>query len=186
MDRQKFLSGRWVLFVMLASVVLWAIMVFGTLAHVRQLAGGIDPFDVRPFGYSTGQARALLDALGEAGRDFYANVQLRIDLVYPATYALSRGLLLWWVTVPGRLWAAPLPVSLRIFLLFPSLASAGFDYAENVQIARMLAVGPTIDSAVIETASRMTMIKSIATSLNEALVIGLAVVAAMRWRSRPK
>ena len=56
MDRQ-FPSGRWVLAILLVSIVLWAAMVFGTLAHLRRLAGGLDPFDVRPFGYSTGQAR---------------------------------------------------------------------------------------------------------------------------------
>src|ERR1700674_2988609 len=103
MIRPAAISGRCVLVILTASIALWAVMVFGTLAHLRQLAGGIDPFDVRPLGYSTAQARALLDALGEAGRDFYANVQLRIDAIYPATYALSRALLLWWVTALGRL-----------------------------------------------------------------------------------
>jgi hypothetical protein len=89
MDRQ-FPSGRWVLAIMLLSIALWAIMVFGTLAHLRRLAGGFDPFDVRPFGYSAGEARLLLDVLGDTGRDFYARVQLRLDVLYPAIYALGE------------------------------------------------------------------------------------------------
>ena len=184
MIRPTAISGRWVLFIMLASIALWAVMVFGTLAHLRQLAGGIDPFDVRPLGYGTAQARALLDALGDAGRDFYARVQLRVDTIYPASYALSRALVLWWVTEPGRLRAAPIPIMLRVLLLCPSLAAAGFDYAENVFIGRMLAAGPAIDSAVIESASQMTQVKSLISSLNEMLVIFLAVLAALRWRRR--
>jgi hypothetical protein len=186
MIRPAAISGRWVLVILTASIALWAVMIFGTLAHLRQLAGGIDPFDVRPFGYSTAQARALLDALGDAGRDFYANVQLRIDMIYPATYALSRALVLWWVTAPGRLRAAPIPMILRVLLLCPALAAAGFGYAENVLIGRMLAVGPTIDSAVIESASQMTLAKSLLSSLNETLVIVLAVLAAVRWRRWPQ
>jgi hypothetical protein len=43
----RFPSGRPVVAVLLASVALWAVMVFGTLAHLRALAGGLDPFDVR-------------------------------------------------------------------------------------------------------------------------------------------
>lgn len=185
MIRPSAISGRWVLAILTASIALWAAMVFGTLAHLRQMAGGIDPFDVRPLGYGTAQARALLDALGEPGREFYANVQLRIDAIYPATYALSRALLLWWVTAPGRLRVAPIPTTLRLLLLCPSFAAAGFDYAENALIARMLAVGPTIDSAVIESASQMTLVKSLISSLNEMLVIVLALLAALRWRRQP-
>ena len=183
MDRQ-FPSGRWVLAILLVSIVLWAAMVFGTLAHLRRLAGGLDPFDVRPFGYSTGQARLLLDALGDAGREFYARVQLRLDAVYPAIYALSRGLMLWWLTVPGRLRTAPIVLQLRIILAGMPAAAAAFDYAENIQIARMLATGSGVETAVIEAASRMTVLKSLFSSASETCVIVLAVIAGLRWRRR--
>ena len=182
MDQAPVISGRLVLGILTLSIVLWAVMVFGTLAHLRQLTGGLDPFDVRPFGYGVGQARVLLDALGDAGRDFYTRVQLRLDAVYPATYALSRGLLLWWLTERGRLRAEGVVLPLRVMLLILPLAAAGFDYAENVQIGRMLAAGPTIDSAVIEAASRMTLLKSLFSSATETCVVVLAVVAGLRWR----
>ncbi len=178
------ITGRWVLAIMLLSIALWAVMVFGTLAHLRRLAGGLDPFDVRPFGYSVGDARVLLDALGEAGRDFYARVQLRLDAIYPASYALARGMLLWWLTAQGRLRAAPIALPLRVMLLILPAATAAFDYAENIQIGRMLAAGPGVESGVIEAASRMTMFKSLASSVTETCVIVLAVIAGLRWQRR--
>jgi hypothetical protein len=183
MDRQ-IPSGRWVLAIMLVSIVLWAAMVFGTLAHLRRLAGGLDPFDVRPFGYSVGEAHLLLDALGDAGRDFYTRVQLRLDALYPAAYALSRGLMLWWLTVPGRLRAAPIALPLRIMLVGMPVAAAAFDYAENIQIGRMLAAGSNVESGAIEAASRMTVLKSLLSSASETCVIVLAVIAGLRWQRR--
>ena len=169
---------------MLVSIALWAVMVFGTLAHLRRLAGGLDPFDVRPFGYSAGEARLLLDALGEAGRDFYARVQLRLDAVYPASYALSRGLLLWWLTAEGRLRAAPFALPLRVLLLGLPAVAAAFDYAENIQIGRMLAAGANIETGVIDAASRMTLFKSVASSVTETCVIVLTIIAGLRWQRR--
>ena len=182
MEQPQSIDGRWVLLMMIGSIALWAVMVFGTLAHLRAIAGGLDPFDMRPFGYDAVQARTLLAALGEGGRDFYADVQLRLDAVYPASYALSRGLALWWSTARGRLRAAPIPTYLRIALLLPSIVTAGFDYTENFQIARMLAAGPGVDGAIVETASRMTLIKSLVGAVNETGVIVLVVMVAMRWR----
>lgn len=184
MMRPPAISGRWVLAIMLLSIALWAAMVFGTLAHLRLLAGGLDPFDVRPFGYSVGEARLLLDALGDAGREFYARVQLRLDAFYPATYALSRGLMLWWLTAPERLHAAPMALPLRILFTGMPAAAAVFDYAENIQIGRMLAAGSNVDSDVIEAASRMTVLKSLISAMTETCVIVLAVIAGLRWQRR--
>src|SRR4051812_19189054 len=95
------------------SIALWAVMVFVTLAYLRRIAGGLEPFDLRPFGYDVEEARAFLIALSPIGRDYYANVQLSLDTAYPFTYALSRGLLLWWLTVPGRVATLPVPPAAR-------------------------------------------------------------------------
>src|ERR1700739_732368 len=38
--------------VLVASGLLWAVMFFGSLAHLTRLAGGLTPFDIRPWGYS--------------------------------------------------------------------------------------------------------------------------------------
>ena len=87
---------------LIVSFVLWGVMVSWTLAYLRRTAGGLAPFDLRPFGYTPDEARTLLHALSGIGRAYYADVQLQLDTAYPAVYALSRGLLLFWLTAPGR------------------------------------------------------------------------------------
>ena len=39
---------------------------------------------------------------GEQGRKYYVSPELVIDTLYPPLYAVSRGLALWWLTMPGR------------------------------------------------------------------------------------
>ncbi|MBI3710538.1 MAG: hypothetical protein HY246_23075 [Proteobacteria bacterium] len=180
----RFPSGRLVVAVLLASVALWAVMVFGTLAHLRALAGGLDPFDVRPFGYSAAEAEDLLAALGREGRRFYARVQLRLDTVYPMTYVLSRGLLMWWLTKPARLGQLEVPFGGRVALVGLPLVAMIFDYWENACIAAMLATGAA--AKLVATASAATQVKSLAGALTEVIAIGLAGIALYaRWRGRP-
>src|SRR5262249_39433895 len=109
---------------LIVSFALWGVMVFCTLAYLRRTAGGLEPFDLRPFGYTPEEARALLFALSSIGRNYYADVQLQLDTAYPAVYAFSRGLLLLWLTAPGRTAARPLPLPARLALLMLPLATA--------------------------------------------------------------
>jgi hypothetical protein len=91
----RFPSG-WLVVVLLAgNGALWAVMFFGTLAHLQALAGGAAPFDIRPLGYSYEEARSFLAATGEQGRAYYLSRQLILDTVYPPFYAVSRALALW-------------------------------------------------------------------------------------------
>jgi hypothetical protein len=178
----RFPSGRLVLALLALSIALWAVMVFGTLAHLSAAAEGAQPFDLRPLGYSLGEARALLTMLGEAGRAYYAEVQLALDTVYPATYALSRALAILWLTMPGRLRAEPLVPALRWVLIVPPVAAAGFDYWENSLIAKMLAAGPTVSDDLVRMASMATQMKSIAGALAELTMVGFAFVVFVRRR----
>ena len=178
------LSGRMVLAVLAVAIAYWAVMVFGTLAHLRALAGGLDAFDLRPTGYGHAEALQLLTALGETGRDFYARVQLRLDMTYPALYALSRALLLWWLTAPGRIAGRTYPVAVRAIVLALPLTAAVFDYRENAAIAAMLASGPGLDPGLTATASLMTQVKSIAGLLTESISIILSVLACVGWWRR--
>ena len=105
----RFPSG-WLVAVLLAgNVALWAVMFFGTLAHLQALTGGAAPFDIRPLGYSYEEARSFLTAIGQQGRAYYLNRQLILDTVYPPFYAVSRALALWWLTMPGRLYDGAMP-----------------------------------------------------------------------------
>jgi hypothetical protein len=169
---------------LIVSFMLWGVMMFGTLAYLRRTAGGLEPFDLRPFGYTPDEARALLYALSDIGRAYYADVQLQLDTAYPALYAISRGLLLLWVTAPGRTAERPLPLPARLALLVLPLATAWFDYFENEGIAAMLAAGPQAGDDLIERTSLWTRAKSLAGLATELVCVSLAAIAYMRWRHR--
>src|SRR5262249_13678655 len=142
------------------------------------------PFDLRPFGYTPEEARALLYALSGVGRQYYADVQLQLDTAFPAVYAFSRGLLLLWLTAPGRTATRPLPLLARLALLILPLATAWFDYFENEGIAAMLAAGQNAGDELIERASFWTRAKSFAALATELVCLMLAAIAFARWRHR--
>lgn len=168
------------------NIGLWAFMVFSTLAYLRHLAGGLEPFDLRPFGYSVEEARAFLFAISDIGRAYYLDVQLPIDAVYPGTYALSRGLLLWWLTQPGRVAGRPLPFAIRVVLLVLPMLTAALDYRENEGIAAMLHASPRVEEDVVAQASFWTRAKSLAGFASEAVCVLLLLFVFGRWWHRRK
>src|SRR5262245_17246821 len=183
-SNEQFPRAVHVVVALIVSFALWGLMVFWTLAYLRRIAGGLAPFDLRPFGYTPEEARALLYALSDIGRAYYADVQLQFDTVFPALYALSRGLLLLWVTAPGRTATRPLPLVARLALLLLPLATAWFDYLENEGIAAMLAAGPQASNELIERTSFWTRAKSLVGLATELACVTLAAIAFLRWRRR--
>jgi hypothetical protein len=169
---------------MVVSIALWAFMVFWTLAYLRQISGGLEPFDLRPFGYTFEEARAFLFAISDIGRNYYLDVQLQVDTVYPFVYALSRGLLLLWVTQAGRTSERPLPFAARAALLILPVATAGFDYAENQGIETMLTAGARLTPEMVASASFWTQAKSLAGFATEATCVVLLGAAFVRWQRR--
>jgi hypothetical protein len=183
-SNQPFPRTVHVVVALIVSFALWGVMVFWTLAYLRRIAGGLAPFDLRPFGYTPEEARALLFALSSIGRTYYADVQLQLDTAYPALYALSRGLLLLWLTAAGRTATRPIPLPARLALLTLPLATAWFDFFENEGIAAMLAAGPQAGDEIIERTSFWTRAKSIAGLATELVCVTLAAIAFVRWRHR--
>src|SRR5262245_26088262 len=181
---EQFPRSAHVVVALIISFALWGVMMFWTLAYLRRTAGGLAPFDLRPFGYTPDEARALLYALSSIGRAYYADVQLQLDTAFPALYALSRGLLLLWVTAPGRTATRPLPLVARLALLLLPLATASFDYLENEGIAAMLAAGPQVSDELVERTSFWTRAKSFAGLTTELVCVILAAIAFVRWRHR--
>lgn len=170
----RFPSGWLVAVLLSASGVLWAVMFFGPLAHLTQLAHGATPFDIRPMGYNYDEARALLAAIGEEGRAYYANPELVLDSVYPPLYAISRGLALWWLTMPGRVRDAPLPLNGRWALIAVPLVMASLDGVENVCIATMLWTWPDLSPGLIHVSSAASRVKIMAGALTELIMAALA------------
>jgi hypothetical protein len=181
---KQFPSGFLVAALLAASGLLWAVMFFGPLAHLTQLAGGLMPFDIRQKGYSYTEARAFLEAIGNQGRRYYASPQLIIDSLYPPLYAVSRGLALWWLTMQGRVREAPLPLKVRYALVAAPVLMASLDLFENGCIALMLWTWPELSHGVVEVSSLATRVKIMAGVLIEALMGALAVIWLMRWGIR--
>jgi hypothetical protein len=181
--KSEFPRTAHVIVALIVSFAVFAVMAFWSMPYLRHIAGGLEPFDGRVFGYTVEEARPLLAALSDIGRNFYADVQLQIDTVFPAIYALSRILLLLWLTAPGRI-AASVPFPLRIAFLVPPLLTAWFDYLENDAIAAMRVAGPQVGADLVARASFWTQAKWLAGFVTEASCVILLAVALVRWRRR--
>jgi hypothetical protein len=178
--RSQFPSGLLVAVLLAASGLLWAIMFFGPLAELSRMAAGARPFDVRPAGYSLAEAQAFLTAIGGGGRRYYANPELLLDTLYPPLYAVSRGLALWWLTMPGRLRQRPLAPGFRRALVAVPVAMASLDLIENGCIAIMLWTWPQLSPHLVEASSAATRAKIVLGGLTEILMAILAVL----WLTR--
>jgi hypothetical protein len=181
---KQFPSGFIVASLLVVSGLLWAMIFFGPLAHLSRLAGGLKPFDIRPMGYSYDEARAFLDAIGEQGRAYYLNPELVIDTIYPPLYAISRGLALWWLTIPGRVRNRPLPLSVRYALIAVPITMASLDVIENGCIATMIWTWPNLAPGLVTVSSLATQVKILLGALTEALMGGLALMWLLRWGVR--
>ena len=119
---------------------------------------------------SYAEARAFLEAIGQQGRRYYVSPQLVIDTVYPPLYAVSRGLALWWLTMPGRVREDPVPLKIRYALIAVPVLMASLDLFENGCIAVMLWTWPDLSHGLVEVSSLATQVKIIAGVLTEALM----------------
>ena len=152
-----------------AAMAIYITMIRWSLPAVTEAAGGLAPFDMRPLGYTLADARAFLAAIDPETIKFYRNVQLNLDLFYPALITISLFLGIY-LMLPARLgawrWAIaalPLPI-------------APFDYLENNLIRVMLASGPEkISADLVSAASRWTVLKSSFTTASMLLLIALSL-----------
>lgn len=180
----RFPLGWLVAGLLVASGIMWAVIFFGTLAHLQRLAGGAAPFDIRPFGYSYREAHAFLASIGEAGRAYYLSPELVLDSFYPLLYTVSCALALWWLTMPGRLYAGAPALRWRLTLVALPIVMACLDGIENVSIARMIWNWPDLSPELVQIASAATRLKLVASAFTEGAMAVLAAAALVRWVRR--
>ena len=161
-----------------AATAVYLAMVLGSLAELEAISG-LKPFDLRPMGYGPDEAQALLVSLGETGREFYVRYQLVLDTLYPALLALTLSNLF---RLIGRGLGARKAVQVGVVL---SWFSAGFDYAENIGIAAMLALWGDPPDALVSATSLATVAKSVSTSIAVTALLGLLLWKLLSPR-RPK
>lgn len=152
---KRFWKLYWVLFAI--TFGLYLTMVFWALPRISNIAGGMTAFDLQPFGYDVQYAHSFLNALfenGPSGRDFYLNVQHRLDMAYPAAMGL-------FFIITIHAFSTGVNQILRLCLMILPLLSCAFDYAENYYVSIMLRKLPDLPSeAEVNTANLMTMFKS--------------------------
>jgi hypothetical protein len=168
--------GFWACFALAMAVYLT--MVLWSLPRLQQAAGGRVAFDLQPMGYSPAEARALVAALGEDGRAFYLNVQHCLDAAYPALLAVT---LILAFRLLARGWLVQGLTAVAVF-------AAALDYLENWAVAAMLRTAPdAMTDAMVETASRWTVAKSLASTVTFVALIVLLGRAGWVWlRQRRK
>ena len=169
--------GSHILLFWCAAVVVYCLMVFGSLADIERISG-LRAFDMRPAGYSYTDALALISALGEEGRSIYLAVQIPLDTVYPALLAIASASSLYWLSQSFGSTA-------RWYRAVAAVAylAAIADYAENGLIVWMLNAGLGVPEALVEAASMASVGKSIlSTVVFTTLLIAIAEFAIRRMR----
>jgi len=164
-------SGKPAIVFGLGAMMIYLVMVLGTLKHLTDLAVLL-PFDLRPTGYSQVDAAMLLEALGVAGRQYYLTRQIPLDSLYPALLALTLiSTLRWRASRFGPTLMTRTGVPLAIL-------AATFDYLENLGIGLMLHGGA--DPTLVHAASTATMVKSALTTA--AILVVVAAVSSVQLR----
>jgi hypothetical protein len=160
-----------------ATLGVYAAMVFWSIPLISADAGGRAIFDMRPGGYTLSEAEAFLGALSGEGADFYRRVQHRLDLVYPALLMITSG----WAMVrlvPRWRW--------RLVLFLVPVPGMVFDYLENRAVAGMLAAGTDgLSPEMVNQASMFSRLKATFVTLSLGLLLILLLAWVVRWwRSR--
>ena len=164
-----------------AAVLVYCLMVFGSLADIERITG-VRAFDMRPTGYSYADALALISALGEEGRRVYLTMQIPLDTVYPALLAISSASSLYWLSQSFGSTARRYRAVAAVAYL-----AAIADYAENGLIVWMLNAGLGVPEALVTAASLASVSKSIfSTIVFTTLLIALTEFAIRRIHQRPK
>ncbi|MEN8832504.1 MAG: hypothetical protein ABF285_13690 [Pacificibacter sp.] len=156
------------------ALTLYGLMMFGPLRTLTDLAA-VPPFDLRPMGYSFDDARDLMNALGQRGRDIYMYQQLVLDTFYPMALAVASVLTLRRFSDRAKANGHSRRVLLCKVAACVAITAAGFDYIENILIAAILIEPDAISSFLVTAASTATRVKSLATTFSLGTVTVLVI-----------
>lgn len=161
-----------------AAMAVYAAMVAWSLPKLTAQAGGLQPFDLRPLGYSAVEAQAFLVALPEEGKRFYLGTQHMLDSFYPPLLALCLSLGLWLMTARWRTGA-------RLMLAVPPVLGMICDLGENHFIAALLSASTeSINDETVAAASIATVLKSIFTTVAMTALLVLTIIwGVRRWKA---
>ncbi|MDO5081735.1 hypothetical protein [Buchananella hordeovulneris] len=147
-----------------------------TTPALQGFAPGHQLADLSPTGLSHAETVSLYEALGVEGRDYYQHIQLPVDMVYPALFMTSFGLLLAALT---RYLGLPRPA--RLISLIPVLAGLS-DWGENVCTWLALRAYPEVSPTLPQLGSWFSLTKTVGVMLTFVLALSFGIWALVRRR----
>lgn len=149
------LQGKKVLLLFVLTNFVYAFMLVVTIPQLLIYSNGILIMDMMPTGYDLAHATALLNKMGQEGRDFYLFRQLPTDMIYPGLFAISYSLLLGYLLkkiekLNGNL----------IYLCWLPILAGTSDYLENFGIINLLLSFPDISATAVSITNVFTILKS--------------------------
>ena len=157
-----------------AALGVYATMMVWTLPGIAAQAGGLIPFDLRPWGYSEDEALAFLAALTDEGHALYTGPQKILDLIYPALLAIVLA------GAVQHLFPKGVLASLLMACIAGGMAA---DYLENMRVTVLLTSDTGADA--IAAAARATIFKSALTSIAMLVIlIRLLRVSFNKWTEK--
>lgn len=175
------IQGRKVLLFFILANLVYIVMLTVTIPKVMRFAGGMKLLDMMPTGYDTEYVKALLNALGENGRNAYLFTQIPVDLVFPGLFAISYCLLF------GYLLNKIGKLNGYFFLLCWLPVFTGlFDYFENFGIIGLLKNYPADLTLLAQVTNIFSVLKSAFTTLTFTALIILLIVFMINRLAKPK
>lgn len=135
------------------------------VSEMKEHTNGIGILDLEKY-YTPQYAYEILDAQGEKGRNFYKNLLIRIDFLFPLAYSIC------WMSILIILFKKWLPIESKWqkLSLLPIVAGLS-DWIENVFILLMLKYYPERYSYLASIANIMTVMKGIFTAVSFILIV---------------
>lgn len=169
------LEGRKVLLLFILTSLIYAIMLAITIPEVMRFSEGMQLLDMIPTGYDAAYVAALLDTLGEQGRNAYLFRQLPMDMVYPLLFGVTYCLVLaYFLKKLGKV------DGYFFYICFLPLFAALFDYAENFGIISLLTSYPDQSIALSRITNVFSVLKSLLTTIYFILLIIVVLVFALK------
>ncbi len=172
---RQHIQGKKVLLLFALTTMVYLTMVLITIPQVMAYGSEMRLLDMMLLGYDIAYVNDLFDALGSKGREAYLHMQIPLDMIYPALFAISYCLVLGFFL--NKL--DKLKTSLVYLCLLPFVAGA-MDYAENIGIISMLKAYPEISNSAVTITSYFSILKSMATTLYFVILIGALVILGIK------
>lgn len=170
------ISGKRVLIWAIITYLFYAFILLVSIPSILKFSGGMNIFNMMPFGYSSEYVMRLLSTLGVEGRHAYLYHQIPLDLVFPFIFAFGNCLLIGYLlnkinSLKGKL----------IYLCLLPVFASWFDYLENIGVMTMLLNYPNVSEIVIQFTDFFSVTKSLLMNIYFVALFVILVLVSFKW-----